>query len=307
MGVFRKKSKDDARGLGNADVIGDLVKANLATGSAESMHQLWDTVMRLDEWHFMSTPVAPDMPASGPGSPMPIIGSIGEMPDKRLLFAFTDDKRAHRAMVDNGIKTIDGMFTTITMQRDGAAHYAHKLQQDGVWGILFNHCKGEQGFFAPLANIAPMYECAHGVVLPGLKDSRPTPDFDSLAKAFKSTEYESPQYQYTLTAYLRCLLNLDKWCFLSDKERPGSPMMWAVSEEIVLLGFTDPHRAAHAAKKMKLLDEDGAADVIEMKPSDTQRILDEYRKHGVQRIVFNLSTEPLPLHTEGLLSAMEGK
>jgi len=277
------------------DIIGDLAKAAADSGDDLAMHELWKAVMRLDEWHFMSTPINPDVPITGPGSPMPMIGTIPEMPDKKMLFAFTDNKRAWQAMVDNGFKSTGDGFATITMPRDAAAKYAHDLAREGVWGVLFNQTEGEQGFFAPLSNIAPMYEYHHGYVLPGLEESRPVPDFDSISRLFKQTKQE-----HALHAYLRCLFYLNKWIFVADQSNPGAPMLWPYGKEICIVGFTDHQHAAHAAERMGILDETGHANIIELAPSETNEIFDKAREHGVERIIFNPSTAPFPFVTSAL-------
>lgn len=278
--------------------IGDLVKAAQEANDADSLHQLWQAVMLLDRWHFMSTPV--DESADDMGNPQPVTGIIPEMPDRRLLFAFTDDKRAWQAMVDNGMGDPEGTVPTIGMRMPDAARYAHKLMDEGIWGILFNHNKGEQGFYAPLVNIAPMFEYHLGFVIPGLEEARPTPDFDSIAKAYKKSHA-----QHALHAYLRCLFHMKHWLFVSDQTNPNSPMLWTFNGELAIVGFTDAQRAAHAAERMGILDDEGCANVLEMTPQETKGIFDAARQHGIHTIVFNGSSEPMSFETEALQSVIE--
>jgi hypothetical protein len=278
--------------------IGDLVRIATETGDNECLHRLWQAVMRLEQWHFMSTPV--DEHAADMGNPQPVVGSVPELPDKPMLFAFTDDKRAWRAMVDNGAPTTSDAIPTVAMPLKRAAKYAYDLQQSGVWGILFNQNTGERGFYAPLANIAPMFEYHHGYVLPGIEADRPAPDFDSIAGAYKQTHA-----QHALHAYLRCLFHLKNWFFVSDQSSPNAPMLWTFSGELAIVGFTNPQRAAHAAEKMGILDEEGCANVLEMTPQETKGIFDAARQHGIHRIVFNGSSEPMPFETEALQSVIE--
>lgn len=278
--------------------IGDLVKAATEIGDSESMHRLWQAVMRLDQWHFMSTPV--DESAADMGNPRPVVGTVPELPDKPMLFAFTDDKRAWRAMVDSGASATGDTIPTVAMPLRRAAKYAYDLQKSGVWGILFNLKIGEQGFYAPLANIAPMFEFHHGFVLPGIEEDRPAPDFDSIAGAYKQTHA-----QHALHAYLRCLFHLENWFFVSDQSSPNAPMLWTFGGELAIVGFTNPQRAAHAAEKMGILDEEGCANVLEMTPKETTGLFDVARQHGIHRIVFNGNSEPMPFETEALQSVIE--
>jgi len=278
------------------DIIGEFVKAAAESGGDDnSMHALWHAVMGLDAWHFMSTPITADVPVTGNGSPTPVVGTIPEMPDKKMLFAYSDDKRAWQAMIDNGYKSTGDGFATISMPVKNAAKYAHDLQQHGVYGILFNHSKEEQGFFAPLINVAPMFEYHVGFVIPGIEEDRPAPDFDSIANAFRQNGAE-----HALHAYLRCLFYLDKWTFVADKSNPGAPMLWPFGEEIALVGFTDQQHAAHAAEQMGILDESGHANILEVTPAEASEFFDTARPHGVNRIVFNPSTAPFPVVTEAL-------
>lgn len=281
------------------DIIGDLAKAGAASGGdLDAMHKIWQAVMLLDQWHFMSTPV--DEGNKDLGNPQPLIGTLPESPDQRVLFAFTDSKRAFDASVELGSHNPDKPIPTIAMKRDAAAKYAHDLIEQGVWGILFNQCKGEQGFFAPLTNIVPMFEYHLGYVLPGLEETRPAPDFNSIAKVYKET-----QTQHALYAYLRCLFHLKSWFFVSDQTNPDAPMLWTFGGELAIVGFTNPQRAAHAAERMGILDDEGCANIIEMTPPETKGIFDAARQHGIHRIVFNGSSEPMSFETEALQSVME--
>ena len=279
-------------------VIGDLAKAAKASGDPNDMHKLWQAVMLLDEWHFMSTPVNED--DKDLGNPQPLIGTLPEMPEQRLLFAFSDSKRAFDAMVALGDYDKDQPVPTIGMKRDAAAKFAYELQKHGVWGILFNQNQGEQGFYAPLVNMAPMFEYHLGYVIPGIEEDRPAPDFDSIAKAYKTAHTE-----HALYAYLRCLFHLKTWFFVSDQTNPDAPMLWTFNGELAIVGFTNPNRAAHAAEKMGILDEEGCANIIEMSPPETKEIFDTARQHGIHRIVFNASSESMPFETEALQSVIE--
>lgn len=279
--------------------IGDLAKAAIAApDDGDAMHRLWQAVMLLEKWHFMSTPVdesAPDM-----GNPQPVVGTIPEMQDKRFLFAFTDDKRAWQAMVDSDLAEPGSTVPTISMSMARAARHAHGLQGSGVWGIMFNLNKGESGFYAPLTNIAPMFEYHLGYVLPGIEAERPAPDFNAIAAVYKRTHA-----QHALHAYLRCLFHLKHWFFVSSQSNPNAPMLWTFNDELALVAFTNPQRAAHAAERMGILDAEGCANVLEMTPKETKQVFESARQHGVHRIVFNGATDPMAFETEALQSVIE--
>lgn len=120
-----------------------------ASGSRDDMQRLWAAVYALDQWHFVAR-----------GAGQQIQPFIGVAEGRPMLMAFTDRGRAHAFAQANGLADESGAVSVLSIAVHGCVEMAADFARQGVFGILFN--MRDQGFFAPLGNLVPMWNYLRG-------------------------------------------------------------------------------------------------------------------------------------------------
>ncbi|MBV9788761.1 MAG: hypothetical protein JOZ51_11335 [Chloroflexi bacterium] len=115
------------------------------TQSEAAMAQLWAAVYALPSWYFVIKPER--QPVS------PFVGVVDNQP---FLMAFTDKQRADQFARRQGFVDASGATSILATPVQGMVENAEQYRAQGVFGILFND--GPNGFFAPLANLTPMWQ-----------------------------------------------------------------------------------------------------------------------------------------------------
>ena len=115
------------------------------TQSQAAMAQLWAAVYALPSWYFVIRPER--QPVS------PFVGVVDNQP---FLMAFTDKQRADQFARRQGFVDAAGATSILATSVQGMVQNADDYRAQGVFGILFND--GPNGFFAPLTNLAPMWQ-----------------------------------------------------------------------------------------------------------------------------------------------------
>lgn len=118
----------------------------LATAARQdgNMAPLWKAVYDLERWWFM--------PTGDRADPRPFCGVLDGKP---YLMAFTTGDRARDFAIAQGRGDDDGGASAIAMPPKGVVEMAPSYEEQGVFGIVFDH--HVSGFFAPLANLDPMW------------------------------------------------------------------------------------------------------------------------------------------------------
>lgn len=123
-------------------------------GTEEANAALWRAVFSLSRWWFLPEGEPPAM-------------RVGVIDGRPFLLAFTSAERARQQALVWGMATADDPVDVIASTPQGVLELLDGLRDSGVFGITFDH--GLTGFFAPLANMRPIYE--H--VRPGVPQEQP--------------------------------------------------------------------------------------------------------------------------------------
>lgn len=134
---------------GQQDRIDELAWVTKNDGSQERLAALWAECFRLDRWWFVQRGEQDD--------PHPFVGVYDGKP---FLLAFTSAKRARNFAVSNGYAAADGTAYVLAMTPDDTVAQAGEWEREGIFAITFDH--GVTGFFAPLANLAPIRDHVRG-------------------------------------------------------------------------------------------------------------------------------------------------
>lgn len=101
---------------------------------------LWDRILELGSWYFVSDVADSDDPL------------VWIMHDEPCVLVFTDERQARTYAVEHGLEgcTTD-VGRLIEVDPEAAMKYMEGLARRGVSGAMFNH--GPYGFYAPLGKL----------------------------------------------------------------------------------------------------------------------------------------------------------
>lgn len=258
-------------------------------GDGESQQALWKAVYELWMWHFLQDfGDGDDSPAGPPpfGHPKPM---VVRLEDKRYVACFTSPERAIAAAQHNELIHPKYGIPVLTHPRDGAVALLCRMDQ-GLDGVLFNWNRGEHGFFAPLGNIASMYEWYLDRIPAGL--------FDAFVRGVVASG--APQ---ALERLNRRIVLMEQWFFIGDQARPNTPQLYADDEKIMALVFTDEDHAGRGASVVGGTDDQGQVPLIPTTPQAGVDYLQKLHAHSegkVQDALFNLGSEPFLMSIEAL-------
>jgi len=112
-------------------------------GSRESMDALWGATYELETWYFIGRGSLPDL--------APYCAVVEGRP---MVYAFTDDSKCDVVARKIGLVDDKGCTQFIATDPGSLIDWIPWLQQNGVWGLMFN--PGPHNYFAPLTNLIPM-------------------------------------------------------------------------------------------------------------------------------------------------------
>ncbi len=286
MGWFsRKKNEGQAKAVPAAridDAFTQLAGPAMSTGSGDAVNRLWKAVFDLSHWHFINQFPPDGSKPEGPppfGWPRPMTARVD---GKLYVMAFTSAERATAsAKLNNQVHPQFGI-PLLGIPRDGAAEMLCKMDDGRIDGVLFNHNEGEHGFYAPLSNVASMFEWH--------LDRLPAKMFDSFVKGV--TTSNAPQAWGRLN---RRLVLMNQWFFIGDQQHPKSPQLHEREGEVVALVFTDADHAARGAGIVSGADAEGRVPLIPAPPADAVGFLKNVNSQSggkVRNALFNLGSQP---------------
>lgn len=121
----------------------DRLAAATRSGTMEANNALWSATFALPHWWFL-----PD------GDPPRI--RTGVLNGRAYVLAFTSGERARKQAVAWGLADPDGSVNVLAASPHSTLSMVDRLVGSGVFGIVFDH--GISGYYAPLANLRPIYE-----------------------------------------------------------------------------------------------------------------------------------------------------
>jgi hypothetical protein len=243
-----------------------------------AMTAYWKAVFDLDEWHFIRQPAQPGEPAPPPDAFQPVGARIE---DKMFILAFTNEDRANACARQNNIEQPDGAAAIITLPRTEAAETLCRIESDQVDGVMFNSNRGEAGMYAPLHNIAAMYDHYHNALPAGC--------INAMAKAV--------QVQDKPEAWARLhqrVGDLEQWFFIADTNQPGLPRFAQVDDQVMVLIFTDQQRAAKGAAAAGGTDEAGKVPLIPVPPAKAAEAVSQIAEQSqgkLENAIFNAGSD----------------
>lgn len=271
-----------------SDVFTDL-SAAAATGAPQGMQALWKAVFELPEWCFLQQMGPDGQPPPGPppiGRPTPLIVRVD---GKRWVAAFTSSDRAFEAAQHNGLVHPQLGIPILRISTDGAAIMLCEMDHSAIDGVLFNRNEGQQAFFAPLGNIAPMYEWN--------LDRLPAKLFDPFVRGVRQSN--APQAWARLN---RRIAMMDQWFFIGDKERPKAPRLLTHDGRTYVLIFTDAEHARRGGAKLGETAPDETP-LIPAPPAGAAAFLLKMQEHSqgqIKEALFNLGSEAFAKTIEDL-------
>jgi hypothetical protein len=258
--------------------------ANAAqTGDKQAIAALWDSVMRLPQWHFVAVGEF-DMESNAPHV------FVSTVDNRRMLFVFTDEERARTFAVkhDAKVKTKESDepgVAVISQPMPAAVQYAEQFAQAGVEAVVFNYGVNTNGFFLPIASVGQAWRHSIATIH----------NFDELAQqAFTESETQ----ENDIGKLLFFLFSLPEWHFVGDSEFEGAPVRVRMEnlQANACAAFTDGARAREAAKTLvKGKPHHGA-----MPLKEAIEYLERVSEHDVKHVVFNLGTAPFHLQIDRL-------
>lgn len=238
-----------------------------STGSNEAMNRLWKSVFELEHWHFINQ-FPPDGSApQGPppfGWPRPMTARVD---GKLYVMAYTSAERARAAAQLNNLVHPQFGIALLEIQRDGAAEMLCKMDSRSIDGVLFNYNEGETGFYAPLSNVATMFEWHLDRVPPRL--------FDAFVRGVVACNV--PRAWERLH---RRLALMERWFFVGDQKRPGAPQLYPYEGNPTLLVFTDEDHVVRGAGAAGGADEQGRLPLIPTTPPDAALYAQQLAAHS---------------------------
>ena len=117
----------------------------------EGQYMLWEEVYKLPRWYFTAKPVE-DISQLKP--------FICEVDGKGWFCASTDAKHAIKFAERQKFNYPGGKTLVICMKPLEAAEWMSTYSKE-VYGVRFN--EGEHGWYAPIANLLPMYQYLKGL------------------------------------------------------------------------------------------------------------------------------------------------
>ncbi|SDS01940.1 hypothetical protein [Microlunatus soli] len=134
------------------DVNADLDQlAHAAETDPAAQPALWQAAFALERWWFVARGVGPDGELGADVGPF-----IGVIEDKPFLMAFSSGQRARQFAVQAGVAGAEDDAYVLATEPQDFLSAVPSYQQQGVFAITFDH--GTTGFFAPLANLQPIWE-----------------------------------------------------------------------------------------------------------------------------------------------------
>jgi hypothetical protein len=274
----------------NADRFTELQARAVEQEGGEAMQMLWKAVFELDEWCFLQY-VGPDgQPPAGPppfGMPTPL---TVRLEGKRFVACFTSAERVADAARTNDLVHPEHGVPVLCVPRDSATLMLTRMNDGTLDGVLFNQNEGEQGFFAPLGNIASMYEWYLDRLPPGL--------FDAFVKGVVQSNVPPAWGRLH-----RRIVLMDQWFFIGDKDRPKAPRLYSHENNIAVLVFTDADHADRGASAVGGADGTGRVPMIPSTPKAAADYLKELRAHSegkVRDALFNLGSEPFVISIDDI-------
>lgn len=257
--------------------------------------EFWKAVFESPQWHFINEIPADGAKPDGPppfGWPKPMAARVE---GKLFIIAFTSSERALDAARHNEL--IDPRFGVrlLEMPRDGAVQMLCQMNAGTIDGVLFNHNAGEQGFFAPLGNVATMYEW--------YLDRVPNGFFDAFVKGVVASNSRAGWQRLHRRVAL-----MDRLWFAGDRDRPQAPQLYVHEGNPALLVFTDEEHVAQGAGLAGCADAEGKVPLIPTTPPDAAEFAEKLEAHSggkVQELLFNLGSEPFIFPINGFKEMVE--
>jgi hypothetical protein len=258
----------------------------MADDPMRGMAEYWRAVFDLEAWHFIRQPAQPGESAP-PNAFQPVGARIN---DKLFILAFTSVDRASACARQNNVAQPEGASAIITLPRAEAAETLCRIESDQVDGVMFNSNRGEAGMYAPLHNIAAMYDHYHNALPAGC--------VNAMAKAV--------QIQDKPEAWARLhqrVGDLDQWFFIADTSQPGLPRFAQVDDQIMVLIFTDQQRAATGAAAAGGADEAGKVPLIPVPPAKAAEAVSQIAQQSqgkLENAIFNAGSDAFIMDIETL-------
>ena len=264
------------------DTLTDIQLQMVEDESGQKMQEFWGAVYGCDHWHFLQQ-IPPD--GSTPEGPPPFghpNPACVKIEDKLFVLAFTSEERAVDFANENGFVHPELGVPTLKQDTPTAASLLGSIQNDEVFGVLFNHNEGMQGAYAPVGNIATMYEWHN--------DDLPEGMFDAFVRGVLAAQ--SPM---ALERLRTRIVALSQWFFIGDKEHPQTPQLFAHQEDVYPLVFTTEDQAAKGAGASGAEYADNSVPLIASSPEQAigylQKVAGE-SEGKIRAALFNLGTQP---------------
>ncbi|MEC9372578.1 MAG: hypothetical protein VYC34_01995 [Planctomycetota bacterium] len=275
----------------------DALRARAANGSAQDAARLWESVFRLPRWYFLTMG---EPPKQGEQRMPSLVTSTVE--GKRFVVAFTDQEKAFAAGKRNKIHMQtdggDEMVGVVGMDMPGAVGAVEGMRQHGIWGILFDHLEGQQGYFLPLENVKQTHKHALATGF----------DFDGLAKAAAESG-GGEAGQRPMATLMSAAFQLPEWHFIAQAETPQAPVIAQTDVGGCVLAWTDGIRARKwAAQGVGGIDEKTVRHLT-APVGDAVKWLEQLDREKVKHVLFNCEAKAfhVPLdHMRTLHDAVRG-
>ena len=273
------------------DEFTDLQLAMVKDASGAKMQEFWRAVYRSDHWYFVQQ-LPPD--GSEPVGPPPF-GNLNplrvRLEQKVFVTAFTSAERAHAAAVRNDLVHPEHGIPILQQDTAAGASMIANMNATGTFGVLFNQNEGMQGAFAPLGNVATMYEWFHNTI--------PSPMFDAFVRGVVGAN--APQAWARLKARI---MDHKAWYFVGDQDRPTAPQLFVHENEVFALVFTDEAHVSQGAGATGAKYDGKKVPLIPTDPASAIAFLQKVASNSdgkVRNALFNLGTQPFAFSIEELL------
>lgn len=129
-----------------------LAQAARWSGKPEAIEELWRAAYELENWFFVARGEMPN-----------VTPFMAVFPEGPFVTAFTSEAVAHEFAIKRGLMHASGAIPILSMTVEGAVRSLPSLAASGAAGVIFN--PGTDGFFAPFANLVPIWEHVKGTKL----------------------------------------------------------------------------------------------------------------------------------------------